>query len=134
MTATPKTDSVSLLLDRDLYEAMLADADPAHAAALEDAEDRAALAAGQARGLTGTVPIEVIRAKREGAHPVRAWRTARGLTLQALAAASGVGKGHIGHIEKGRRHGTVETLRRLAGALQCTVDDLVPRIPARHGG
>ena len=106
MTATPKTDSVSLLLDRDLYKAMLADADPAHAAALEDAEDRAALAAGQTRGLTGTVPIDVIRAKRDGTHPVRAWRTARGLTLQALAASSGIGKGHIGHIENGRRAGT----------------------------
>ncbi len=130
MTETPKTDSVSLLLDRDVYEAMLADAAPARAAALEDAEDRAAVAAGRARGLAGTVPIEVIRAKRAGTHPVRAWRQARGLTLQALAAYSGVGKAHIGHIENGRRAGTVDALRRLAGALQCTVDDLIVQAPS----
>ena len=126
MTATPETDSVNLLLDRDLYEAMLADADPDRAAALEDAEDRAALAAGRARGLAGTVPIEVIRATRAGAHPLNAWRTARGLTLQDLAASSGVGKAHIGHIENRRRTGTVDALRRLADALGCTVDDLIP--------
>ena len=126
MTATHETDTVSLLLNRNLYEAMLAEADPDRAAALEDAEDRAALAAGRARGLTGTVPIEVIRAKRAGAHPLNAWRTARGLTLHALAASSGVGKAHIGHIENSRRAGTVDTLRRLADALECTVDDLIP--------
>ena len=126
MTGTPETDTVNLMLNRNLYEAMLAEADPDRAAALEDAEDRAALAAGRARGLTGTVPIEVIRAKRAGAHPLNAWRTARGLTLQALAASSGVGKGHISHIENGRRGGTVDSLRRLADTLKCTVDDLVP--------
>ena len=126
MTGTPETDTVNLMLNRNLYEAMLAEADPDRAAALEDAEDRAALAAGRARGLTGTVPIEVIRAKRAGAHPLNAWRTARGLTLQALAASSGVGKGHISHIENGRRGGTVDSLRRLADTLKCTVDDLLP--------
>ena len=126
MTGTPETDTVNLLLDRNLYEAMLADADPDRAAALEDAEDRAALAAGRARGLAGTVPIQVIRAKRAGAHPLNAWRTAHGLTLDALAASSGIGKAHIGHIENRRRAGTVETLRRLADALNCTVDDLIP--------
>jgi len=93
-------------------------------AAYEATEDRAALAAGRARGLAGTVPIEVIRAKRAGAHPLLAWRTARGLSIQALAASCGVGKAHISHIENGRRGGTVDTLRRLAGALGCTVDDL----------
>jgi len=126
VTGTPETDTVNLMLDRNLYKAMLAESDPDRAAALEDAEDRAALAAGRARGLVGTVPIEVIRAKRAGAHPLSAWRTARGLTLQALAASSGVGKGHISHIENGRRAGTVDSLRRLADALNCTVDDLVP--------
>ena len=126
MTGTPETDTVNLMLNRNLYKAILAEADPDRAAALEDAEDRAALAAGRARGVTGTVPFEVIRAKRAGAHPLNAWRTARGLTLQALAASSGVGKGHISHIENGRRGGTVDALRRLADALKCTVDDLVP--------
>lgn len=126
MTATPETDTVNLQLNRDLYRTMLAEADPDRAAALEDAEDRAALAAGRARGLAGTVPIEVIHAKRAGAHPLKAWRTARGLTLEELAASSGVGKAHIGHIENRRRDGTVDTLRRLARALHCTLDDLVP--------
>ncbi len=134
MTGSPMSDSVSLLLDRDLCEALLAAADPARAAALEDAEERAVLAAARARGLAGAVPIEVIRAKRAGAHPVCAWRTARGLALQVLALSSRVGKRHISHIENGRRAGTVDPLRRLAGALGCTVDDLAPRTPAHHGG
>ena len=51
-----------------------------------------------------------------------------------MAASSGIGKAHIGHIENGRRAGTVDTLRRLAGALDCTLDDLVLRTPAHHGG
>jgi len=124
MSKPPYT--VSLLLTRDVYEKMLADADAERAAALEAAEDRAALAAGRARGLAGTVPIEVIRAKRAGNHPLKAWRTARGLTLQQLADASGVGKAHIGHIENRRRAGTVDVLRQLADALDCTIDDLIP--------
>jgi len=123
---TTTTETVSLLLARDVYEAMLAEADPDRTAALEDAEDRAALAAGRARGLAGTVPIEVIRAKRAGDHPLKAWRTFRGLTMQSLADAAGVGKGHIGHIENRRRAGTVEVLRQLADALDCAVDDIVP--------
>jgi transcriptional regulator with XRE-family HTH domain len=62
--------------------------------------------------------------------PLKAWREQRGLTRAQLAAKAGLTAGHIAHIETGRRQGTADTLRRLATALDVTVDDLVPIEPA----
>ncbi|WP_228374229.1 helix-turn-helix domain-containing protein [Demequina phytophila] len=48
---------------------------------------------------------------------VRAARSARGLSLGALARASGVGKGSLSEIEHGSRNPNLSTLYALAGAL-----------------
>ncbi len=56
---------------------------------------------------------------------MRVWRGYRGLTQSALAASSGVNRVQIANIEAGARTGSVETLKRLAGALGLAVDDLV---------
>ena len=48
---------------------------------------------------------------------LRAARRARGLSLGALAAAAGVGKGSLSEIENGSRNPTLATLYALAGAL-----------------
>ncbi|WP_084960117.1 helix-turn-helix domain-containing protein [Thermoactinospora rubra] len=56
---------------------------------------------------------------------VRAQRTHRGLTLDALATRSGVSKGMLVQIEQGRTNPSVSTLTRVASALGTTVAKLV---------
>lgn len=48
---------------------------------------------------------------------VRALREERGLTLTALAAAAGIGKGSLSELEAGRRNPTLDTLYAVAGPL-----------------
>ncbi|ARU53666.1 hypothetical protein CBR64_05245 [Cellulosimicrobium cellulans] len=48
---------------------------------------------------------------------LRALRAERGLSLSALAAAAGIGKGSLSEIEHGARNPTLATLYALAGAL-----------------
>ncbi|WP_296601796.1 helix-turn-helix domain-containing protein [Nocardioides sp.] len=48
---------------------------------------------------------------------VRALREERGLTLTALAAAAGIGKGSLSELESGRRNPTLDTLYAVAGPL-----------------
>lgn len=60
---------------------------------------------------------------------LRRLRSASGLSLAALAAASGVAKGTISELERGRGNPTVETLFALAYALEATLADLVSDPP-----
>ena len=48
---------------------------------------------------------------------IRQLRTERGLSLSALAAAAGIGKGTLSELEGGRRNPTLETLYAVAGPL-----------------
>jgi transcriptional regulator with XRE-family HTH domain len=59
------------------------------------------------------------------ARNVRAFRTRRGWTLDALAARSGVSKGMVVQIEQARTNPSIATLCRLAGALGVAVPRLV---------
>jgi DNA-binding XRE family transcriptional regulator len=73
------------------------------------------------------IPVEVVKAMRlDGAHPVKAWREHKGLTLQALADAAGVSKAYVSQIEGGKRTGTAATLKKLAAALGVPVSLLLP--------
>jgi antitoxin component HigA of HigAB toxin-antitoxin module len=92
---------------------------------VEDAEDAAAYAEAVARDDGVRIPLAVVKAELAGAHPVKAWREHRGLTLQALADAAGVSKPYVSQIEGGKRAGTAATLKKLAGALGVPVDVLV---------
>src|SRR5438128_12173 len=60
-----------------------------------------------------TIPIEVVQAKIEGAHPIRAWRDHRGWMQVYLSSKSGVGRDLIAQIETRRKKGGIETLCRL---------------------
>jgi DNA-binding XRE family transcriptional regulator len=107
--------------------------------AAEDADDTAAVAAARAddaafavrleeeRGvpIEVTIPIEVIEAKLDGAHPIKAWRDHREWTQSNLATASGVGRDLIAQIETRRKKGSVETLDRLARALRVPIEALL---------
>ena len=56
---------------------------------------------------------------------VRALRAERGLSLSALAAAAGIGKGSLSELETGRRNPTLDTLYALAGPLGVPLASLV---------
>jgi len=82
----------------------------------------AALDAGQEE----LVPAEIADRILDGESPLRVWREHRRMTQQTLAHAAGVGKSYVSQIESGRKTGTVETLSRLAQALEVDLDDLAP--------
>ncbi|WP_108395748.1 helix-turn-helix transcriptional regulator [Devosia submarina] len=70
-------------------------------------------------------PSEVVDRIVDGESPLRVFRELRGLSQTALSAASGVNRVQIADIESGRRSASVETFRKLAQALNLTIDDLV---------
>ena len=60
-----------------------------------------------------------------GENPVRVWREHRGLSASELARHASVSSAHISAIESGASTGSVQTLRRIADALDTTIDTLV---------
>ena len=91
----------------------------------EDMADNAAfdrVVARLASGEEEAVPAAFANRIIDGESPLRVYR---GLTQVALAEASGVNRVQIADIEAGRKSGSVETVRKLAAALNVAVDDLV---------
>ena len=93
---------------------------------VEDVEDAAAYDLALAKDDGVRYPAKVAYAIADGAHPLRAWRQHRSLTLQALADAAGVSKPYVSQIEGGKRAGTAATLNKLAKALGVPLDALQP--------
>lgn len=56
---------------------------------------------------------------------IRQARLALGWTQERLGFASDIHRTYIGHIERGEKAITVETLHVLASALQCKASDLL---------
>ena len=56
---------------------------------------------------------------------VRRYRLERNLTQEQLSEAAGFGVSHCSNIEAGRNSVTLDTLKRIANALQVTVDALL---------
>jgi len=142
--ALPKPKSMTteeVVLSREDWERIVAVlGDPAPEDDLdEDADDIAAVSAARAedaafaarieaeRGapVEVTIPIEVIEAKLDGAHPIRAWRDYRCWTQMYLSFKSGVGRDLIAQIETRRKNGSVETLDRIARALRVPIEALL---------
>lgn len=107
-------------------------------AALEDAEDVAALfAAGAREEALGRVEaradhlsVEFVTRLLDGESPVRVWREHRGMSSAALAAAAGLPLDHLLALEAGREMGSVASLRGLADALGVALDDVAPPLPS----
>jgi DNA-binding XRE family transcriptional regulator len=72
-----------------------------------------------------TVPLKVVKAKLEGAHPLKAWREHRGITQTELASLSAVARDLIAQIETKKKQGSVKTLYRLARALRVPIEALI---------
>jgi hypothetical protein len=94
------------------------------AARADDAERSARFEAERGTVVETTIPIEVVKAELDGAHPVRAWRDYRGWTAAALAAKSGMTREMIEQLEGRQRDGSTETLSHLARALGVPPDVL----------
>ena len=105
------------------------------AAALEDAADSVAIARAWAEDAAGeTAPGEVVHAILDGVSPLRAWRQYRGLTSNALAGRAGVSQEHLSRLEAGQGPETLDLFRRLADALDVSVDELAERKDEDEGG
>jgi DNA-binding XRE family transcriptional regulator len=70
------------------------------------------------------IPAEYVNRLLNGDSPLRVYRDLRGMTQSFLAERSGVNRVTVAEIETRRKHGSVATLRKLAGTLGVTVDDL----------
>jgi transcriptional regulator with XRE-family HTH domain len=64
---------------------------------------------------------------------LRAWRTHRGLSVEALAERAGVSPGLISQIENGHSAGSPDSLEKLAKALNCEVGELLDIAPSNGG-
>lgn len=93
----------------------------------EAAEDLADLQAYDRAKAEGgeSIPHEFVVRMIDGESPVRVFRDWRGMTQTALAKASGVNRVYIAEIEAGRKPGSAQALKALAGALEVAVDDLI---------
>ena len=87
-------------------------------------EDAAATVAYQRTRDQEYVPIGVVDRLIARENPVRVWREHRGHSLRRLAERAGIGIGYLSQIENGERKGTVETLKKIAAALDVELDDL----------
>lgn len=97
---------------------------------LEELEDqRDAVAAMLARVETANeerLPWAMVKRLSSGESPLLVWREHRGLSRDALAAASGMPEPVIVAIEAGRHEPALRPMVALARALQVDLDDLVP--------
>lgn len=116
---TPSGDRLVVLSEAD-FETLVE--------AAEDASDFRSVAAFRnklAAGEEELVPAPIVDRLLDGENQIKVWREYRGLTSQALAEKAGIGQGFLSQIETGKRAGTVDTLRKIAAALNVTIDDLV---------
>jgi DNA-binding XRE family transcriptional regulator len=78
-----------------------------------------------AAGEDELIPAEFVNRMIDGENKVRVWREYRGITVKALAEASGVTPAYLSQIETGAREGTVETFKKISSALRVSIDDIV---------
>lgn len=71
------------------------------------------------------LPAEMVKRLIDGENPVRVWRGHRGFTQAELAAKASVSQATIAEIESGRKNGSVDTLKRIAAALNVDLDDII---------
>ena len=95
------------------------------AARAADAEFAARVAAERGTPVETTVPLQVVKAKLDGAHPLKAWREYRSITQTELASRSAVARDLIAQIETHKKQGSVATLDRLARTLRIPIEALI---------
>jgi mRNA interferase RelE/StbE len=106
-----------ITIPRSEYERLVEAAD--HLAAVT-AYDRAMAAGGEG------MPHEVLARIIDGGSPVRVIREWRGISAAELARRASLHRVQVHDIENGRSAGSVQTMKRIAEALDVPLDDIVP--------
>jgi ribosome-binding protein aMBF1 (putative translation factor) len=120
MTKSPKGDDIVILSRRE-YDRLRA--------AKEDAADAAVAKRAIARNeeTLSEAELDELLAART---PLAFWRKKRGLTQTDLAKAAKIAQGFLSEIESGLKTGDVTVLQRIAMALEISLLELVPELPA----
>lgn len=119
---------VEVLEERMVATELAEDADDIAAVAAareEDAAFAARIEGERGMPVEVTIPIEVVDAKLDGVHPIKAWRECRNWTQSHLSSESKVSRDLIAQIETRRKKGSVETLDRIARALGVPIEALI---------
>lgn len=70
-------------------------------------------------------PLELLdRIHIDGVHPVRVFREHRGMTQEDLATKTGISRPYLTAIESGSRTGSLKILKKIAGILNISVENL----------
>jgi DNA-binding XRE family transcriptional regulator len=116
---TPNGDRMAVIPVEEYERLVEAAEETTDVRAYDEAKQR--LVSGQDELLPTTMVSRIL----DGENALRVWREHRGLTLKELADKAQVSAPFVSQIEKGRREGSVETMRKLADALKISVDDLI---------
>jgi DNA-binding XRE family transcriptional regulator len=94
----------------------------------EDKADGLAAAEAERRREAGEeyLPADLADRLLAGESPLRLWRKHRGMTLETLSSAVGIGTSFLSQIETGARRGSPALWRKLAEALRVSSDDILP--------
>ena len=71
------------------------------------------------------VPFTLVKRIADGEHPVRVWREYRDMRAGELATAAGIANSYLSDIENGKKPGSINAMKRIAIALDVTIDDLI---------
>jgi len=95
---------------------------------VEDRADGAAAADAERRRAEGEeyVPAAVFDQICAGVNPVRVWRKHRNINQKSLGQMVGCSAAHISQIENDEKGASAVLWRKLADALNVSVDDLIP--------
>ena len=119
-------DTLTITLSGETYAIVpLSEYEALHEAADEDAMDAGIMRRVLQDPEQEWIPADMLRRMAAGEHPVRVWRDYRGMTASALAAAAGIAGSYLSAIEKGRKPGSMNAMKRIARALDVNLDDLV---------
>ena len=92
--------------------------------ASDDDEDVAAYDDAKAQN-EESFPLALAGRMIGGGNPIKVFRQHRGFTQKQLASKTETSAAYLSQIETGRRIGSIKLLRRLAGALNVEVEDLI---------
>ena len=106
-----------ITIPRSEYERLVAAADDLAAVT---AYDRAIAAGGEG------MPHDVLARIIDGESPVRVIREWRGISAAELARRAGLHRVQVHDVESGKSAGSVQTMKRIAEALDVPLDDIVP--------
>ncbi len=65
-----------------------------------------------------------LEARMKGQSRIPVWREYRGMKQAELAEKAGVSRIFLSDIERGKKSGSIKTLKAIAKALKCDMDDL----------